>query len=1098
MEDAIALMCRQNGSRLGYLAGMGALLALHLLAGCASAPPPVLSGPPPLIAEQLIEQGEYKEAIARAEAELAALEAAGSAKLELAEARERLARAHRLGGDQGLAQSLQREALAVFQAELGAGDPRTAEARAVLAEILYGAHELDEAYTLAKVAYEVQLARLGELDARTADAASVLADILSARGELEDGFALYEQTLAIRREVLDPNHPDIASAINDVATYHANRRDYVLAQTLYQEALAIDIAAYGRAHPATSTRLFNIGINLWRMGRLSEAEQYFTECLEIRERVFGDAHFRTANVLVQLASIYRNQGRLQEAEPLLLRAIAIREAVYGPDHVGVAFALNALGLVYSDAGRAADSARVLERALDLRERHIETPSRAVNVTRNNLAISYRQLGRLDEARVLMEAALADAQRLYEPGDLRLGYRYRGLAHSMMDAGEPAEAERLFAAALAVFEAKGEVAHHDTASVLSGIAVLNVRRGDLATAAAMLERAEPLLAATLGLQSSEAISTRFRLARLLMLRGDAERAIEVASAALEGLEHRLSRAATIDPMAVDEEGASLAAAPGSLTDTLIGAALTVPDRRGEARAAAFRAAQIAQSSHVGAAAKLAAIITETGGEVGEWMRERRDLLYQKGLAERRFLAASGRDLDAAAGYRVQIVELEAQIMERTDALREAAPHVLDLVSAQTLPADALQHRFLETGQGLLLSVLVDAEDALIVFLVTPDGLAVHRAEISRDELGALVERLRASVDLGGAAFVADLPEFDAAASQTLYDLLVAPFAAELAGLDLLYVVSDGPLGRIPFSLLSTSSAEGEDRRRWLIDAAAVAHLPSVVSLAALKSTGTPRRNDQKRFLGIGDPLLEGEAHGSDLRTFSTLRAGLRDGAGRPLAALNAAAVCQLAPLPETRRELQAIGAMFGADEDDFLLGSAANEPALASLSTRGELRSYDVIAFATHGLLAGMAGESDVQPALVLSPPPGCTAAQTGHDGLLTAGEVSALQLAAEWVILSACSTAAGDPAAGGEPLSGLAKAFFHAGARALLVSHWDIDSAATGDFMVELIAARASGLSTPAALREVQLRFRDAPPEGDAHYAHPAFWAPFAHIGAAD
>ncbi len=55
--------------------------------------------------------------------------------------------------------------------------------------------------------------------------------------------------------------------------------------------------------------------------------------------------------------------------------------------------------------------------------------------------------------------------------------------------------------------------------------------------------------------------------------------------------------------------------------------------------------------------------------------------------------------------------------------------------------------------------------------------------------------------------------------------------------------------------------------------------------------------------------------------------------------------------------------------------------------------------------------------------------------MLTASEIATLDLDADWVILSACNTAAADGTPGAEGLSGMAKAFFYAGARALLVSH---------------------------------------------------------------
>lgn len=77
--------------------------------------------------------------------------------------------------------------------------------------------------------------------------------------------------------------------------------------------------------------------------------------------------------------------------------------------------------------------------------------------------------------------------------------------------------------------------------------------------------------------------------------------------------------------------------------------------------------------------------------------------------------------------------------------------------------------------------------------------------------------------------------------------------------------------------------------------------------------------------------------------------------------------------------------------------------------------------------------------LLLTPPQVGTEA---NDGYLSASEIAGLKLDADWVILSACNTAAAE-AKGAEALSGLARAFFYAGARALLVSHCYVDSNAT-------------------------------------------------------
>jgi CHAT domain-containing protein len=107
------------------------------------------------------------------------------------------------------------------------------------------------------------------------------------------------------------------------------------------------------------------------------------------------------------------------------------------------------------------------------------------------------------------------------------------------------------------------------------------------------------------------------------------------------------------------------------------------------------------------------------------------------------------------------------------------------------------------------------------------------------------------------------------------------------------------------------------------------------------------------------------------------------------------------------------------------------------------------------------------------------------DGFLSASEIAGLKLNADWVLLSACNTAAGG-VDNAEALSGLARAFIYAQARALLVSHWAVDSDAT----VEM--ARDAGVERAEAMRRSMLALID---KGEPGEAHPALWAPFVVVG---
>ena len=125
----------------------------------------------------------------------------------------------------------------------------------------------------------------------------------------------------------------------------------------------------------------------------------------------------------------------------------------------------------------------------------------------------------------------------------------------------------------------------------------------------------------------------------------------------------------------------------------------------------------------------------------------------------------------------------------------------------------------------------------------------------------------------------------------------------------------------------------------------------------------------------------------------------------------------------------------------------------------------------------------------------------GGDGLLTMNEVLGLKLGADWVVLSACNTAAGD-GKGAEAISGLGRVFFYAGSRALLVTHWPVETTSARALTTELFRRQAANanLTRAEALRQAQLALIDGPGYTEAGksvhaYAHPLFWAPYALVG---
>jgi CHAT domain-containing protein len=139
-----------------------------------------------------------------------------------------------------------------------------------------------------------------------------------------------------------------------------------------------------------------------------------------------------------------------------------------------------------------------------------------------------------------------------------------------------------------------------------------------------------------------------------------------------------------------------------------------------------------------------------------------------------------------------------------------------------------------------------------------------------------------------------------------------------------------------------------------------------------------------------------------------------------------------------------------------------------------------------------------QPALALSAP---EVAGVEGDGLLTMEEILPLKLDADWVVLSACNTAAGAQA-GAETASGLGRAFFYAGSRSLLVTNWAVDSASARDLVSDIFRRQAAdpGLNRGEVLRQAMVALMDGPgyvENGKTMYTygHPIFWAPYSLIG---
>jgi len=369
------------------------------------------------------------------------------------------------------------------------------------------------------------------------------------------------------------------------------------------------------------------------------------------------------------------------------------------------------------------------------------------------------------------------------------------------------------------------------------------------------------------------------------------------------------------------------------------------------------------------------------------------------------------------------------------------------------------------------LLVSHGDGILSACVRGDGLWLARGVTPKRDIVAAIERVRRSLTTSDGAF-------DGGSAHRLYAALFGAVAPCLAGASHVIQVLDADLLLLPTAVLLTGPDDGATPATapWFVRDHAVSLLPSAASLVLLRSARPPSAAHQA-FLGFGDPALNPTERPGRVVDLSGLYA-TRGGA-------NLAELRQLGNLPETAGELRALSTTLGDGGRHVHLGAAATEAALR----REPLADYRIIAFATHGLLAReIDGLSE--PAIVLTPGDGRNRLD---DGLLTTTDIAELQLDADLVILSACNTAGGDGRGDARGLTGLANAFFGAGARSLIATQWSVDSAASRDMMIGLIgaAARPDGAGIAYALRDAMLKMIAA----SGPSSQPRFWAPFIVAG---
>jgi CHAT domain-containing protein len=813
------------------------------------------------------------------------------------------------------------------------------------------------------------------------------------------------------------------------AQWAAGQYDHALAT----RRRALEIFTRLEDVPRVTASFKALGETLYSMGRFDDALAQYELGLESNRK--SPEPVQEGLILSNMGSTYRSLGRLNDASDVLERALSVLRSAGHRGAIGQV--LTFLGIVSRALGQYDRALLYYQEALAA---HRESGDRRAEAqVLGNTANVHLDLGDLEQSVALNQRSLAIAEEVGYA--VQVGFAHQNLGAALSRIPRPQEALKHYQLGLQTYRKIGRQAQIPWALVSIGTLQAFLLDDPEAGRATLNE----------GLKISEAAANREAIGHFRYELGSLDMKEDRLEAGLQHLDAALQIARDLQMPDLEYQ---VLANRGLLLSRLGRSEAAIANLRASAAIVndlrANVSSDLAKIAYVDTRQSvfhdLALVLAASGRpeealEAAEAGRARAlaDLLSQRQVvgrpAERQALQdvraalAAATSKAPAGGIRggkdavaTAIQKLESQDQELVSLLTVASPAAAE-IKATAARLSATVIEYLVT------------ERALLIWVVAPDGhIRFVRRDVPAGDIARRVERIRRALD---EPTLEDLraPRRLDPDLRALHQILVAPISRWLPAsspAEPVIVIPHGPTALVPFAALQAPDGSS------LVDRHVLAVAPAISTFrytAAKRRPGTWR---SVSALVVADPVPP-------------------DGSG-------------LERLPGTLDEGRKVASRLGSGAR-LLTGSAATEA-----SVKKEMAGRRVLHLATHGLI------SPVRPiaSSVLLAEGG------GEDGYLRLDEVFGLELSADLVVLSGCSTGLGRLS--GDGIFGLTRGFIYAGTPSVVVSMWDVSDRATAFLMDRFYAALAQGHGKAAALAAAQRAARK-------QYPHPSLWAAFVLVG---
>jgi tetratricopeptide (TPR) repeat protein len=1059
----------------------------------------VLGNSHPLVAATLsnlagvyLEQGNYQNAEPLLLRSLVIREKVlGNSHPDVATTLNDLARMYLEQGNYQKTEPLLLRSLAIREKVLGNSHPLVAATLNNLARMYQEQASYQKAETLYQHSLAIIEKAVGNSHPDVATTLSNLADLYRQQGNYQKAELLYQRSMTINEKVLGNSHPDVATTLSGIAKLYKEQGNYQKAELLYQRSLAIVEKVLGKKHSLVAATLNNLAELYREQGSYQKAEPLFQQSLTIFEEVLGKSHPSVAATLNNLSIVYLEQGNYQKAELLFLRSLAIAEKVLGNSHPDVANTLNNLARLYRQQGNYQKAEILYQRSLAILEKVLGKEHPSVAATLNNLADLYQQRqGSYQKAEPLLQRSLAIVEKVLGNSHPFVATPLNNLSLMYLKQGSYQKAEPLLQRSLTILEKGLGKEHPFVATTLNNLADLYQRQGSYQKAESLLQRSLAIREKALGNSHPDVATTLSKLALLYWAEGNITRATNFFRRGLSVEDRNLG---LIFAVGSEQRKQDYARTFTGTTNGIISLSLhkgvNDPEIARLALTTVLRRKGLVLDAVADSIQTLRSQLTnqpETQKLFDQWLS-----IQQQQSA----LVYKGQEKQSVTDYQAKFQQLQQEKERLEEAISAKSAEFASVVHPVELQAIQAQ---IPAGAALIEMVLYypfNPKAKLNESFGEPRYAAAvlrNQGEPSWVDLGdaATIDKLIASLRTE----LATQPEPDQnqdeynksihAAAHNLEKLIIKPISPLLGNARHLLLSPDGQLTQIPFEALR------DDKGEYLIQRYAFSYLSSGRDLLRFSSQAK----------SMNAPVVFANIDYNNQETVATTFNSSQNGNSQNQRSIDLASL-HFSELSATKEEAEKIKAFF--PDARVLQGQQATETAIK------QLHAPSILHLATHGfffedtevnLVTDKLGKQPktlnlenplLRSGVVLAGANNRKGATLGaNDGILTALEVSGLDLRSTGlVVLSACATGLGDVKIG-DGVYGLRRALVIAGSQSQVLSLWVVSDNATKNLMVKYYQYLKAGEGRHDALRSAQLSMLSNP-----KYQHPYYWASFVASG---